>query len=71
MKKEFKSDQPIEEILEKHGFKVQFEKLKEMGYTDEKRNLRLLMKFNGNLESILDRLLNDRGHGHHCHNHGK
>jgi hypothetical protein len=42
-----------------------------MGYTDEKRNLRMLMKFNGNLESILERLLNDKGHCHHGHHHGK
>ncbi|CAD8115462.1 unnamed protein product [Paramecium sonneborni] len=59
-KKDLKTDQPIEQIIEQHGFKVQYEKLKEMGYDNEKRIVRLLLKFNGNLEQIIDKLLNGK-----------
>jgi hypothetical protein len=57
-------------MIEQLGFKVQFEKLKEMGYSNEKRIVRLLLKFNGSMEPVLEKLLNGpekHGHGHgHC-----
>ncbi|CAD8107232.1 unnamed protein product [Paramecium primaurelia] len=66
-KKPFQTDQPIEQIIEQHGFKVQYDKLKEMGYDNQKRIVRLLFKFNGNLESIVDKLLNGKiGKNKHC-----
>ncbi|CAD8208513.1 unnamed protein product [Paramecium octaurelia] len=66
-KKAIQTDQPIEQIIEQHGFKVQYEKLKEMGYDNDKRIVRLLLKFNGNLEPIIDKLLSGReGKHHHC-----
>ncbi|CAD8120057.1 unnamed protein product [Paramecium sonneborni] len=59
-KKALETDQPIEQIIEQHGFKVQYEKLKEMGYDNEKRIVRLLLKFNGNLEQIIEKLLSGK-----------
>ncbi|CAK63183.1 unnamed protein product (macronuclear) [Paramecium tetraurelia] len=60
IKKTFQTDQPIDQIIEQHGFKVQYDKLKEMGYNNQKRIVRLLLKFNGNLESIVNKLLNEK-----------
>ncbi|CAD8195327.1 unnamed protein product [Paramecium pentaurelia] len=56
-KKYMKFDKPIELIMQELGFTVQFEKLKEMGYTNEKKIAKLLFKFEGNLEPILDKFL--------------
>lgn len=38
-----------------------------MGYTNEKRIVRLLLKFNGNMEPVLEKLLSgpDWKHGKH------
>lgn len=43
-----------------------------MGYSNEKRVVRLLLKFNGNLEPVLEKLLSgpDWKHGHGKHGHG-
>ncbi|CAD8200695.1 unnamed protein product [Paramecium octaurelia] len=72
IKKTFQTDQPIDQIIEQHGFKVQYDKLKEMGYDNQKRIVRLLLKFNGNLESIVDKLLNEKGcKSEHCKNKGE
>ncbi|CAD8189998.1 unnamed protein product [Paramecium octaurelia] len=66
-KKKFKKfDKPVELMIQELGFTVQFEKLKEMGYTNEKKIAKLLLKFEGNLEPILDKFLRikhkDSGH---------
>ena len=38
-----------------------------MGYDNEKRIVRLLLKFNGNLEPIIDKLLSEKEGKHkHC-----
>ncbi|CAD8106183.1 unnamed protein product [Paramecium sonneborni] len=56
-KQKLKFDKPIQLIMQELGFIIQFEKLKEMGYTNEKKIAKLLFKYEGNLQPILDKYL--------------
>jgi len=38
-------------------YQSQLSKLHELGFCDHKRNLHLLMTFNGNIDSVIDNLL--------------
>jgi hypothetical protein len=38
-------------------YKPQLAQLHELGFEDHKRNLHLLMTFNGNIDSVIDNLL--------------
>lgn len=54
-RKERCKSKKVDELIQQYP--VQFEKLKELGFSNERRNAKLLSKFDGNLELVLTKLL--------------